>query len=91
VEAACGFGVGFTDEGFESGSSSTRRVGLGLRAPGANTETPGVLGACGLSFGAVLVFQAGLTLGANLDLEAVTLIVSSLKKMSKVIFGIGIE
>jgi hypothetical protein len=62
------------------------RAGLG--APGANTDVPGVRGWLDASLGALLTFQAGLTLGAHFDLDAVTLIVSSLKKISKEMFGI---
>ena len=49
----------------------------------------GAGGSFGGSFGADLTFQAGLTLGAPWDREAVRLMTSSLKKMSNEIFGIG--
>lgn len=83
--AAFGFGAGLTEE---SESSSMRGVGFGLWAAGAKTEVPGVLGSLGASLGALRTFHSGLTFGANLERDAVRLMVSSLKKMSKEMFGI---
>lgn len=81
-------GIAFFGEGLvglESGSSSI--LGEGLAKP----AVPGVLGTEGWSLGALRTFQAGLTLGAPWERDAVKLRVSSLKKISNEMFGIWID
>ena len=80
----------FTASGFALGPS----LGAFLASPSSvilglpKTAVGGAGGSFGGSLGAVLTFHSGLTLGAPLDLDAVTLMTSSVKKMSNEMLGI---
>ena len=85
--AALGAGLEVEASGSSSGSSTTLGAARSLGA-GRGSSLFGAGMALGGSLGAVLVFQAGLTLGAPWDRVAVTLMKSWSKKMSKLMLGI---